>query len=91
MIKRLRLRINNRVVAWTAVFGVGLMPCPDCGIPLAVHIWPVAALVWLWRRVRRRGEQQLDLLISDDLHARVRGHAHDHAPDHAHPAEGGED
>ncbi len=73
MIKRLRLRINNRVVAWTAVLGAGLMPCPDCGVPLAVHIWPVAALVWVWRRVRRRGEQQLDLLISDDLRARHGG------------------
>ena len=38
------------------------MPCPDCAVPLATHIWPVAGAVWLFRRWRRRGEAELDLL-----------------------------
>jgi hypothetical protein len=71
MLKRWRLRINNRFVAAAGVLGVGLLPCPDCGLPLAAHIWPVAAVAWLWRRWRRRGEQQLDLLLTRDLAGRV--------------------
>lgn len=71
MLSRWRLKLNNRIVAWTAVAGVGLLPCPDCGVPLAVHVWPVAGIVWVWRRVRQRGEQELDLLLADDLRVRT--------------------
>ena len=63
MAKHWRLKVNNRIMAWLGVLGVGLLPCPDCGIPLAAHIWPVAAVVWLWRRVRRRSEKQLELIL----------------------------
>ncbi|MBN1200344.1 MAG: hypothetical protein JXJ20_00680 [Anaerolineae bacterium] len=74
---RWQLKLNNRVVALMGVVGVGLLPCPDCGLPLAVHIWPVAALVWVYRRVRRRGTAQLNALIEDsrpdDLPAAVGG------------------
>lgn len=62
-IERLKLRINSRLAAWAGVIGVGLLPCPDCGLPLGVKIWPVAALVWMFRRARRRQMQQLDLLL----------------------------
>ena len=68
-LKRWRLRLNNRVVAWVSVAGVGLLPCPDCGIPLGVKIWPVAGVIWLYWRLRRRGEAQLDLLITNELSA----------------------
>jgi hypothetical protein len=64
MIKRWRLKISNSLIAWVGVLGVGMLPCPDCGIPMAAHIWPVAAVVWLWRSWRRRGERQLDLVLS---------------------------
>jgi hypothetical protein len=67
MMQNWRLKLNNRLVAWAGVFGLGLLPCPDCGLPLAIKIWPVAALVWLFDRVRRHSTRQLDLLLSDDL------------------------
>lgn len=88
MLSRLKLKLNNRIMAWVGVAGVGLLPCPDCGIPLAVHVWPVAALVWGWRRLRQRSLAQLDLLLTGDLRADLREDGtHDHAHDRAHHAE----
>jgi hypothetical protein len=66
-----RLKLNNRVVAWAGVIGVGLLPCPDCGLPLAVKIWPVAALVGLFQWIKRRSARRLDLLLTDDLRDRI--------------------
>jgi len=73
MIDRWRLKLANKWVAFVGVVGAGLLPCPDCGIPLAAHIWPVAGAVWLFRRWRRRGEAQLDLLLTGDLLDRAAG------------------
>jgi hypothetical protein len=28
-----------------ALLGAGAVPCPDCGMPLAWHLWPLAMLV----------------------------------------------
>ncbi len=62
-----RLKLNNRMVAWAGVVGMGLLPCPDCGLPLAVKLWPVAAVVALLGWIKRRSVRQLDLLLTDDL------------------------
>jgi hypothetical protein len=67
MIDRWRLKVNNGWVGLVSVFGLGLLPCPDCGVPLAVHIWPAAAVIWLYRRVRQRHLHKLDLLLAADL------------------------
>lgn len=66
-IQQWKLRLNNRLVAWGGVIGVRLLPCPDCGLPLGIKLWPAAALVWLFQRARRRQIQQLDLLLRRDL------------------------
>jgi hypothetical protein len=71
MFRRWQLTLNNRLVAWAGIIGIGLMPCPDCGLPLAIKVWPVAGLVWLFRRLRQRSQDQLDLLLTDDLAARA--------------------
>jgi hypothetical protein len=72
MLGRWRLKLNNRWVALAGVLGVGLLPCPDCGLPLATHIWPVAAVVWLYRRIRRRSMHHLALLLPDDSPRKIR-------------------
>ncbi|NDJ75684.1 MAG: hypothetical protein GYB65_05455 [Chloroflexi bacterium] len=72
MLKKIRLKLNNGWVQAVGVFGVGLLPCPDCGLPLAAHVWPVAAVVWLYRRVRRRSLHKLDLLLTDDARTTLR-------------------
>jgi hypothetical protein len=66
-LQRIRLRVTNRIVAWAGVIGVGLVPCPDCGLPLGVKIWPVAGVVWLFHRFKRRSARTLDLLLMDDV------------------------
>lgn len=69
MLKRARLQLNSRLAAWAGVIGIGLLPCPDCGLPLGLKIWPAAGLVWLFHRVRRRQAHRLDLLLAGDLAA----------------------
>ena len=66
-IRRARLAITNRMIAWAGVLGLGLMPCPDCGLPLGVKIWPLAGVVWLFHRFRRRSAKTLDLLLMEDV------------------------
>jgi len=71
LVNRWRLALNNRIVAWAGVIGIGLLPCPDCGLPLAIKIWPVAGVVWVVQRVRRRSDERLALLLADDLRDRA--------------------
>jgi len=54
----MKQRLTN---GWVAI--AGLLPCPDCGAPLAVHTWPIAILIWLFRRFQRRQTRQLDLIL----------------------------
>ncbi len=37
-----------------ALVGVGILPCPDCGGPMIVHYWPIAALAVAFQTLRRR-------------------------------------
>jgi len=36
------------------LFGVGMLPCPDCGAPIALHYWPIGLLLALQLYVRRK-------------------------------------
>lgn len=74
MRRRWQLALNNRLIAWAGVLGIGLLPCPDCGLPLAIKVWPFAGLFWLYQRVRRRSERQLDRLLLNGCHD------HEHQP-----------
>jgi hypothetical protein len=88
MLKNVRVKLTNKWVALAGTFGAGLLPCPDCGVPLAVHIWPVVGVIWLYRRFQRRSINKLDLLLLGD----ERGHAMpDASPpgDHVRPDDGG--
>ena len=44
-----RQETRKRSPNWWAVFGAllaaGAVPCPECGGPLVLHIWPLVALV----------------------------------------------
>ena len=73
---QIRLKLNNQIVMGMGLFGIGLLPCPDCGLPLAIKVWPAAGLIWLFRRFRRRSLRRLDLLLTDDYAGQPR-QAHD--------------
>jgi hypothetical protein len=66
------LKLNNRMVAWAGVLGAGLLPCPDCGLPLAVKLWPIAAVVGLFQWFKRRSARRLELLLTDDVATKPR-------------------
>jgi hypothetical protein len=51
---------GSLLTSWAAVIallGVGALPCPDCGVPMAWHLWPLALLILAgkWISRRRRG------------------------------------
>ena len=49
--------INTWVIVLT-LLGVGAAPCPDCGMPLAIHFWPLALLLAIARVLADRGRVQ---------------------------------
>jgi hypothetical protein len=58
-------RTGNPLTSWGAVLallGAGALPCPDCGMPLAWHLWPLAILIlagkWIGRRRRNASQNQ---------------------------------
>jgi hypothetical protein len=65
------------------VLGIGLLPCPDCGLPLAIKVWPFAGLFWLFQRLRQRAEHNLDLLLLDRSAGHPRQSPEDPAADHS--------
>ena len=81
MWQRLRLKLTNKWVALVGTAGAGMLPCPDCGVPLAVHIWPVAGAIWLYRRWQRRSIARLDLALTNTRsHPAPDAAAHDPIP-----------
>lgn len=58
MIERMRKRIAASTAKWWlvtgALLGAGMMPCPDCGAPMILHFWPLAAMALALRAIKRR-------------------------------------
>ena len=39
---------KRRIRTWgsaAALIGIGMLPCPDCGVPLIIKFWPLATLI----------------------------------------------
>jgi hypothetical protein len=54
----------RRLKEWglgTALVGASLLPCPECGLPLAIHTWPFLLLLAVRRLVKRQTERLDDL------------------------------
>jgi hypothetical protein len=48
---------SNLLTSWgviAALLGVGALPCPDCGMPMAWHLWPLALLILAGRWIESR-------------------------------------
>ncbi len=83
MLNSWRMKANHRMMSWIGVLGVGLLPCPDCGLPLGVKIWPIAAVIWAFRRIAQRSLGRMDLLLTEELGERAaHAHGHDHTVGH---------
>jgi hypothetical protein len=55
---RLRRLVRGRTPGWWPIFGSLLassaVPCPECGAPLALHIWPLLLLLVMVRALTGR-------------------------------------
>jgi hypothetical protein len=58
VLRRIRERLTNATARWWiatgALLGVGMLPCPECGMPMLCHLWPIVGLVLVVRVLRRR-------------------------------------
>jgi len=50
--------------------GVAAMPCPECGTPMILHVWPLVGLVLVARAVKNRrrttGEIDPEIMPAED-------------------------
>jgi hypothetical protein len=54
-----------------SLVGLGFLPCPECGAPMIIHFWPIAAVVALrnyfrGRQIKREKEESEDLSLNDN-------------------------
>ena len=66
----------RRLKEWglgTALVGASLLPCPECGLPLAIHTWPFLLLLAVRRLVKRQTERLDDLPGDENQSAPSRG------------------
>ena len=58
MFRRIRAKIRWAALkSWLGVVGWGavlLLPCPECGGPMLLHLWPVTLILTLAHLHRRR-------------------------------------
>lgn len=58
MRKDIKRRVKNAALkSWLMIaglWGVGFLPCPDCGAPMVLHFWPLALVLTLFQLRRDR-------------------------------------
>jgi len=83
MIRRLYQRFKSSSIrGWMIIgsmLGISALPCPECGTPLILHIWPIAIL-FLVARSMKKHYKKTDLFLSErnakecELPGSVHGH-----------------
>lgn len=65
---KLRWKVFKPWLAVVGSCGAGLLPCPECGGPILVHIWPVTLALTLRNVVhgRRRRDGHREVEGSDE-------------------------
>jgi hypothetical protein len=59
--KHLQLSLVKPWLGVAGLVGLGLLPCPDCGAPMIIHFWPIAAVVTLHNFLRGRKKKLTSL------------------------------
>jgi len=58
MIRRMYKRLTKSTAKWWLIMGsllgVGMLPCPECGTPFILHIWPLAGIVLVVQAMKKR-------------------------------------
>ncbi|MBN1937377.1 MAG: hypothetical protein JW934_22160 [Anaerolineae bacterium] len=58
----LRKRLSTSAVqlwlALLAFLSIGMLPCPECGTPMILHIWPLAGIVAMVQALRRHYQRR---------------------------------
>jgi hypothetical protein len=57
---RKRLK-NSTIKLWLAgggLLGASMLPCPDCGTPMILHVWPLVGFVLIARAIKKRAQEK---------------------------------
>jgi hypothetical protein len=38
--------------------GIGMLPCPECGTPMILHVWPLAGMVLVAHAIKKRAQKE---------------------------------
>lgn len=71
--REIRARLEGKAFkSWLGIaglWGVGLLPCPECGAPMLFHFWPLA-LAFTLTKLRRDKETAAEPVNVSDAHTR---------------------
>jgi len=56
--KRLLTSAGQLWLALAAFLGIGMLPCPECGTPMILHLWPLAGLIAIVQALRQRYKEK---------------------------------
>ena len=62
MIRRMYKRLTRSTAKWWLIMGsllgIGMLPCPECGTPMILHIWPIAGIVLVVQAMKKRAQEK---------------------------------
>ena len=62
MIKRIYKWLTRFKAKWWLMMGgflgAGMLPCPECGTPMILHVWPLAGMVLIARAMKKRVQKE---------------------------------
>ena len=62
MIRRINKQLAGSKAKWWLMMGgflgAGMLPCPECGTPMILHVWPLAGMVLVVQAMRRRVQKE---------------------------------
>jgi len=62
MIRRMYKRLARSKAKWWLMLGgflgAGMLPCPECGTPMILHVWPLAGMVLVAQAIKKRAQRK---------------------------------
>lgn len=62
MIRSIHQQLTRSKAKWWlmmgSLLGVGMLPCPECGTPMILHVWPLAGIVLIVQAMKKRSPKE---------------------------------